>query len=185
MTIHEHQGYVRFKWSKQMVPPRRVTIYRFGITRNKRPICQAKYFPKMPHVFRISKVNLCRHQWQRMGAAVRHLRGPYSLKPTGCRMEQEKGVLQMKGRWPYLANVNEVYVGILICSFRIHFHQFSGWLHKTGAWALFGPGLQDMFFPMRLFSNKEKANSRRVGKDFLRYILSLRSFGWFSIVSYH
>lgn len=41
-----------------------------------------------------------------------------------------------EGRWPpYLANVNEVYVGILICSFRIHFHQCSGWLHKTGAWA--------------------------------------------------
>lgn len=100
-------------------------------------------------------------------------------------MEQEKGVLQMKGRWPpYLANVNEVYVGILICSFRIHFHQCSGWLHKTGAWALFGRG---PFFPNEVVFQQEKANSWRVGKVriFLRYILSLRSFGWFSIVSYH
>lgn len=75
-------------------------------------------------------------RWISVGTSGSGWEQLYVIETDRCRMEQEKGVLQMKGRWPpYLANVNEVYVGILICSFRIHFHQCSGWLHKTGAWA--------------------------------------------------
>ena len=173
-----------------MGPPRRVTIYRFGITMNKRPICQAKYFPKVPHVFRISKVNLCRHQWQRMGAAVGHLRGPYSLKPTGARWSKKKGCfgwreggLTVLGEcewslWRDFDTFMEDFEWFRCISLRLEVVKPFEILEVGNSSCFFrheadcirpvlGPCLgQDLFFPMRLFSNKEKQTAEELVRIF-------------------